>query len=443
MCAAKTVRIAPEVEFSKGTPPTNVAIETVTTSYHNPREHPNLSDTVIFDIAASELYTDLQSPFRIKYCIQKRALNADDWVPIQSDAAQEEAETSIVDNILHSLWSQVHLRLNNDLISRSTGLYPQLASFINTYNYSQDAKSNWLYCHGFHPDTPNHMDAIDNTNPAYVKRKNRIANGRVDEVMGSLYFPLSTDKLRIPPGTRINLSLHKSPIAFLLKRTNNGNEYRVNFIEMHWILKRIKYSETISRSVNQTLGTSSGGVMPLNYMFPSNFTLPIAQQAFDLEISSGKIPYEIAIGFIPTQAFLGHRTQNPFNFSHNNLQEIQLKCEDQNIPFQPLKMDFAGGRYMEAYRYTFCSAGQFGRQSTANIKYEDWPNGNCFHIFNLRADESNSLQYYPETKTGHIRVILKFTANLAAALTMFVIRSYNNQINVNRIREFTGNTLTY
>ena len=442
---SKQVKIAPEVDYQKNVPHTNVAIDNITTSYHNPREAPNMSDTIVFDIAPSEeLFTDLQnSPLRIRYQIQKRAINTNDWLNIATDAGGEEAETGIVNNILHSLFSQIHLRLNNDLISRSTGLYPHLAHFINAYNYSDDAKRNSLYCEGFIQDTAGSFDAINADNPAYNQRRARIANGRVDELMGVLFFPLSTDALLIPPQTRINLSLQKSPIDFILKRKNNNNEYRVNFINMHWLVKKIRYTESIARTANQVLATSAGGVLPLNYMYPTNHTLNSGQKAYDIEISTGKVPYELVIGIIPTKDFLGDRLTNPFNYSHNNLEEIQLKVEDQSIPLEPLKMDYANQRYTEAYRYTMNSIGQYKRQITSNISYADFPNGFCFYIFNLRPDESTSVKYYPEQRSGNIRCLLKFRADLTAAMTVFVIRSYNNQINVNRIREYTGNMLTY
>ena len=287
------------------------------------------------------------------------------------------------------------------------------------------------------------MSANNQTNPGHVARRARIANGRTDVVMGVLYFPLSTDQLMIPPQTKINLSLQKSPMEFLLKRRNNNNQYRVNFISLQWHLRKVRYTESISKSVNQVLATNQGGIMPLNYNFPSNHTLTADQQAFDLQVSSGKIPYEIVIGITTTAQFMGHLTLNPFEYNHNNLQEIQLKVEDQTIPLEPLKMDFANDLYVEMYRNTMRSLGQYGRQITNNLSYANFPNGFCFYIFNLRTDESNSLTYYPEEKQGTIRLLLKFNGNLTEAHTVFLIRSYNNHLSVSRNRAYTGNMLTY
>jgi hypothetical protein len=184
--------------------------------------------------------------------------------------------------------------------------------------------------------------------------------------------------------------------------------------------------------------------MEILYPYPASYTLPKDQKVFDQTISTGKCPVEICIGVIASDAFLGADNERyPYNFSHCGLESIQLKFEDKLIPSNPLTMDYANNNYLQAYRYSMLSAGQLGKQNTFDISFQDFKNGYVMYCFNLRADEQTTTSYFPDDEFGTVRVLLKFKADLTVTHTLFVIKSFKNQVYISRNREFSGNVLAY
>ena len=60
---------------------------------------------------------------------------------------QQKKESGLpVDNILHSLWSSVDVKLNHTLVSSSGTNYMYKALIENLLNYSGDTKKNTVKC---------------------------------------------------------------------------------------------------------------------------------------------------------------------------------------------------------------------------------------------------------------------------------------------------------
>ena len=446
------IKELPDADYSY-VPPVNDAVKATRSGTIVARNLGSINDTpsILFDIGESETtLLDLkQSPIWIDYRVECRDAGnvAAQWNPVNHTAANgavDSADLTIVNNILHSMFSQVDIMLNENLQSRTTNLYQYQAYMMTLLNYSKDAKNTWGREMGFHMDETDNFDGTHATNSGALERRARILDGRIDTVTGTMFIPVMQDRALLPTGTKVTLSLVKSPVEFLLKHRNVAKEYRINIINAEIQVKRVTPDDLYYGKINQQLARPVGGYIDLNYVHPSYVTLqPEGKQEYINELLNGKVPNELVVALIEDAAYNGHNTMNPFNFKHHNLESIQVQVDDELYPTEPLKMDYASGRYMRAYNHLYRSMGQYGKESTCGLEYKDIVGGNCIYVFNLRPDDTDFLSNQPPGRTGIVKLKLRFANPLNTTLNVVVLRAYNSQIYLDERRNFTGLLLTH
>ena len=205
-------------------------------------------------------------------------------------------------------------------------------------------------------------------------------------------------------------------------------------------MKRTTPKEHYFNKINQQLSRPMGGVINLDYVHPSYITLqPQGKREYILEILNGRVPNELVIALVADSAFLGHNTQNPFNFQHQGVQSIQVQVDDSLYPVEAIKMDYAANSYLQAYQHLYTNMGQYGQQFNCGLKYEDLKGGNAIYVFNLRPDDTDFQSNQPAGRTGK----LEFANALDTTLNAIVLRSYSSQIYVDQRRNYTGMLLTH
>jgi hypothetical protein len=315
---------------------------------------------------------------------------------------------------------------------------------MNLLNYTKEAKKTWGTNMGFHMDTTGQFDSAHGDNAGAATRRNRILDGRTDTVCGTLHIPIMQDQSLLPTGTKVTLSLVKSSVDFLLKRKNPNKEYRVNIINAQIQVKRTTPDDNIFTKINQQLARPVGGIINTDYVHPSYITLqPQGKREYILEVLNGRVPNELVIGLVQDSAFLGHDTQNPFNFKHQDVQSIQVQVDDSLYPVEAIKMDYAANSYLQAYQHLYKNMGQYGQQFNCGLKYEDLKGGNALYVFNLRPDDTDFKSNQPAGRTGIVSLKLEFKNALNITLNAIVLRSYASQIYVDQRRNYTGMLLTH
>ena len=81
----------------------------------------------------------------------------------------------------------------------------------------------------------------------------------------------------------------------------------------------------------------------------------------------------------------------------------------------------------------------FGLNKSFDIAKEDYNGGYCMWGYDLTADQGSEGQLHP-IKTGSLRIELQFAQALAAVINVIVFAEFDNQIEINSLREiFTEN----
>jgi hypothetical protein len=170
------------------------------------------SDTIQFVLnrfEAANVYQIQNTHIEIQIVIQK---TKDNSLP---DTAKKVAP---VNNILHSMFESVSLRVNDQPITKSASNYPYKAYINNTLSYPSIVKVAQLQTEGFYPDISPHMDTSTH-NTGWLERnnlfrKNNEATGayKSDGVrfFGKLHLDLLSCQSGLVPGTKVEIEVRKN-----------------------------------------------------------------------------------------------------------------------------------------------------------------------------------------------------------------------------------------
>jgi len=167
------------------------------------------SDTIQFVLnrfEAANVYQIQNTHLEIQIVIQK---TKDSSLP---DTAKKVAP---VNNIVHSLFESVTLKINDQPITKSASNYPYKAYITQTLSYPSIVKVNQLQAEGFYGDVAPHMDTTtDNT--SFDERSNlfRKDNTTTNEYkkegarfFGKLHLDLLGCQTGLVPGTKVEIEV--------------------------------------------------------------------------------------------------------------------------------------------------------------------------------------------------------------------------------------------
>ena len=108
------------------------------------------------------------------------------------DDIANDAVVGPVNNLLHSLFSEVDVKVNDTLLSSTNNTYSYRSYLETLLTYGKDVKVSQLTSSLFYKDTPGHMDVgvvagANATNAGLVKRQNFFSEISVTEMIGRIH----------------------------------------------------------------------------------------------------------------------------------------------------------------------------------------------------------------------------------------------------------------
>ncbi len=238
------------------------------------------------------------------------------------------AEISPANNILHTLFSECRVYLEDHLVNESNENYAYKAFLIDILSYDSNAKYSFLQAQGFYQDAPNHMDASAG-NAAFTLRKKLFRNTSnsaysLDEVtlVGKLHTDLRSCNAGIIPGISIRVELTRSSDEFALIRPilvpPQTDNYKINLTSISILCPVATLSTETFRKLEKHL-TSHDASLYFTRTQVTNRSIPAHSKTFisDNLFPGTQLPCKLIFAFLPTTTYLGDINKNPFNFARS------------------------------------------------------------------------------------------------------------------------------
>ena len=221
------------------------------------------------------------------------------------------ADVGPVNLWMHSLFSDVSVSLNDNLVSPPTSLYPYSAYIEILLSYGSAAKKSQLTGVMWYKDTPGHQDKRTTDNQGFTSRKALTAQSKAVQMTGKLHLDLFCQEKYLLNHVDLKIKLRRSRDVFALMA--DADNYKIKIKDLAVRMGHVKAFEKTSckypiRRVEVKVDTVPRGNM--NYVQDNMFL--------------GQLPKRLVIGCVDSDALNGTITKIPFDFRHYKINFVAL-----------------------------------------------------------------------------------------------------------------------
>lgn len=335
----------------------------------------------------------------------------------ENNEIQDNTQFSTVNNLLHSLFSQVDIYLNQRCISSSSQHYNYRSYIENLLNFGADAKESHLQCSFWHAD-----DDV---------RRGKIRADRLIDMYGHLHCCLFNQNKFLVNGVELRVKLNKSTPEFYLFGNRTG---RIRIVDANLHIRKVKINPSILVAHARALAISNAKY-PITRVEIKTFTITAGVSGKSVDnLYLSQLPKRVIVGMVTNAAFNGSIETNPYKFQHFNHNFISLYVDSVQVPTVPLNPDFTQGSYTRSYDTLFSQSGVSFTDTGNKISLADYADGNCLVVFDLTSDLSSHEPHWNIIKSGCLRLEVRFAAATTQPITIVVYSEFDNLIEIDQHR---------
>nr|XP_022294823.1 uncharacterized protein F54H12.2-like [Crassostrea virginica] len=270
--------------------------------------------------------------------------------------------SSPINNIVHSLFSEIDLSLNGKVITPGTDTYPFKAYLEKLLSYEHDTLNTQMKaCTMWYKDTPTAMDDYElkeavwtaaelpvqndkvnltknldppvypdgSQNEGLRKRHDLVEDGDKIVLLDSLHLDLFQQEKFIPNGVDIRLRFNRTKSNFFMM-TKAGSDGKVNILSMLMWMRKVRPAPSVLNTINQRLNTETAKYL-LRRVEVKTFTIARGTQSkIEDHLFQGQMPKRIVLGLVSNAGFNGDPTKNPFNFQNAGVKKLEVSINGDN-----------------------------------------------------------------------------------------------------------------
>lgn len=399
----------------------------------------NINSPIEFHIESkNNYYLDLsKTKLYIKCKIQKGEgdLQYDSEDPYNPSKS---STVSLVNNSLHSFFSNIEVYLNDVLItSPSTNSYAYSSYLKKLLTTPLSVKESKDTSAGFYFDTDNE-NLTDNE--GFKARHKLTANNKIVEFFDNLYIPIFNQEKYLLPGCKLRMRFNRTPQNFVLQKlsTDTVANYNVKILDIKLLIRQILVDPSIVIA-HEKLLKNQQALYQIDNLILKTFSLPQGSTSFLTEnIYPGKLPTKVVFGLVNASDFYG-AYQNPFNFQTYNLTSMQFFVD--NVPVEHIDTDIPNNIFIESLQKLYLNLGFDSMEEGAiGLTRENFLKGNFLYCINLSADKNES-DHLDLIKTGNSRLFLKFASKLPNEVMLVILAVFPSLLKIDEFRRVSHDFL--
>ena len=409
-------------------PPTNISMEKGMYVEGMPISTLTHGSPIEFNISSSEEYIDVgRTVLYIKAKITKNS---------KFEKCAADAKVGPVNLWLHSLFSQVDIKLNGKLITPSVNTYPYRAYLETLLSYGSDAKESQLTSELWYQDKAP-MDEVNPLaenlkNTGLVERGKLTAASKSVEMIGRLHCDIFQQDRYLLNGVEMNVKLIPSGEKFHLMA--DGTTWTTVIEDACLYVRKVKLNPSIPVQHNKLLSSGKFAKYPIRRAVVTSFTIPTGNLSINKDnVIMGQLPRRMVIGLVSNRAFNGAMNASPYNFQHYDVNYMAMYVDGVQFPAKPLTPAFADNQYLRSYMTLFEGTGMLHDNRGHGIDRAKYKEGFAMYAFDLTADMAEGSHVDP-IKHGTVRIDLHFKTPLTETVNVVVYSEYDNLIQIDRVR---------
>jgi hypothetical protein len=340
-----------------------------------------------------------------------------------------------IDNVMHSMWNNIDVLMNGELVSTTNQKYAYKAYIETVLNNSHSTKKYQLKTSGYYGDNGDRdINFVQNWNKGMENRCVDFRRGKPVEMRGFLLSDILGVKAAIVNGVEINIVLTPNTDNLRLQTFENGHYGRLVIEDIYMnVCKRQMAKEVVV--AHAELMESEEATYPFKktdlrtYNGNKGSTEIVIENPYE-----SKIPTRLIVAMIDAVAYIGDWKLNPLNFKHYDISRAAFLINDENIAKPPYNLDIAGGKYIEPFMELYSILGKAGEDTDIGISRENYLNGMFLLPFDVTPTSAANMEYLSKKEGGNCRLELQFRKPLPNNIIVLTYAIFPNELRIDGVR---------
>ena len=324
-------------------------------------------------------------------------------------------------NLMHSLFKNVSLSINNLLVTKTPSLYA-VKSYVETLlGFSESAKKGHLASVGW--NLQNLESFYDAKTPGYVTL----------ELTGKLFLDMALQQKALMGGVDFLLELQPNATSYYVF-PGSGYSVTCDFNDVILYVNRCVVSPRIEQAHNKILSQGHPARYPFTRSEIRYKTIP-AGMTDDIwsNAVSGVLPRRVLLMLIDLVDFTGN---NPFAFGSFNLNYLTCTKNNLQFPVRPFTPDFDKKEINREYLGLYRALNMAEHDPLLTMTRDEWVKNPIFG-FNIAADGSDggSFENHVNVKDeGYLSFAMKFKKVLDKPIVVMLYMEYDSLLEIDTFR---------
>ncbi|XP_071082614.1 uncharacterized protein F54H12.2-like [Haliotis cracherodii] len=348
-------------------------------------------------------------------------------------ALAEDENVAPVNLFLQSLFSQVTVYLQNQLVSSTNNHYAYKSMMKTLLEYGHEAKSTQLTTQLFYKDVAEQNSDLESSNVTgsinggMSSRASYIADSKVLTMSGPIYEDIFDVNRYLLNEVDLTLKMYRSDPKFCLMSSVIDHEFKVQILDAYLQVCKVKVNPALILAHNE-LFEKSNALYPYTKTEVKVTSIPTSQQTHSIDNVSNPVANRYIVGLVESASLNGSYAGNPFNFKSSMLKKVTLYVDGVSVPSQPTEADD-----VESYVNMLDGMDLWKKDEGNAITRSDFLLGSALFVFDLDKMCEDS-EYLNLVKSGTVRLELEFKSALINPLSCVVLTQRNSLIEIDRAR---------
>ena len=320
--------------------------------------------------------------------------------------------------LLHSLFKEVSLSLNNVKIEDTNDTYMQKAIIETVLNFGKDTKDTFLDSIGYSDD--------DEKRKKWIQKSSRLT------LCGQLNLDFFDQLKYLLPVVSVNIRLTRNIGSVIFKYKQGSDTKAINpevYIEEAKLqIRRVKVEQSVIAAHRLGL-ESQNAIYPIQRAKVVHFTIPKDSHGEykDNLFSDERLPKFVLVAFQTSKESSGDYSSFCSEFKHCNVKSLTLS---RNVDYREVyTTDFENKNYTMAYvQSVIRNLGLLNKDRNNGITMEDFKEKYPFFTFVLSPDFDIQQTQLP--KSGNLKLDVRFDQPLPESMTMFIYGLFDSEIQI-------------
>ena len=364
-------------------------------------------------------YTDLNEAILF---IEYTVVAGDDTAVTAAD------EAAPVNNLLHSIFSNVQMLINGEKVTGNYEQYPYKAYITDLVATEyRDKVTPMEGCQKWISDTAGEMDTRGAANAGWVKRRTDSVGAERKSVVGKHYLDMLDQCKLLPSHCELRFIFERTPNLFHMQQVA-GLDFSFVIKKAEMTIRQVVVRDEVAEVHNKSV--LDPGMGAFNYSISRSkvikHTLPQGAQDYTFTLpDTTQIPSQLILVLVKESASAGSKGENPYNFKHYDIRETTVQYDDQKFE---VKTNFTTGNVTQAYARLFKETGLLASGLDPGITLDEFKKGYTLLAFDLTADRTPEDARINLVRQGKVTISMRFGTALPHPVSVICLSSYDNLV---------------